>query len=74
MSDNHDRSGQDHSEDQSPAPGPGSDTHTKGGAPTNKAHEEAGDGSLAGSIPAGLGSEELRKLAEGGKTDDGGTG
>ena len=74
MSGNKDGSGQDHSKDQSPSPAPGSETHTKGGAPTNQAHEEAGDGTLAGSIPAGLGSEELRKLAEGGKTDDGGTG
>ncbi|MCR0985368.1 hypothetical protein [Roseomonas populi] len=74
MSGKQDQSGQDHSRDQSPSPAQGSETHTGGGAPTNKAHEEAGDGTLAGSVPAGLSSEELRKLASGSKTDDGGTG
>ncbi|TPG59090.1 hypothetical protein EAH89_06975 [Roseomonas nepalensis] len=48
--------------------------HTEGGAPTDEAHEEAGDGTLSGSVPAGLSSRELRDLAKGGKTDDGGTG
>src|SRR4051794_30139743 len=38
-------------------------THTKSGAPTDKAHLEAGDGSLLGSIPAGLSIEELQEIA-----------
>lgn len=53
---------------------PRDDEHTAGGAPTDKAHEDAGDGSLAGAIPAGLSAEELLKIANSGKTDDGGTG
>ncbi|MBI0534563.1 hypothetical protein D9599_03130 [Roseomonas sp. KE2513] len=57
-----------------PKPAPGNDTHTEGGAPTDQAHEDAGDGTLSGSVPAGLTSRELRELAESGKTDDGGTG
>src|SRR5918998_2902780 len=28
--------------------------HTAGGAPTDQAHQDAGDGTLAGSVPAGL--------------------
>lgn len=61
-----------------PVPAPdttlGDEAHTEGGAPTDQAHEDAGDGTLSGSIPAGLTSRELRELAESGKTDDGGTG
>ncbi|WP_426954909.1 hypothetical protein [Muricoccus radiodurans] len=48
--------------------------HTEEGAPTDKAHRDAGDGALTGSVPAGLSTEELRKVAESDKTDDGGTG
>ncbi len=55
-------------------PAPGDASHTKGGAPTNKAHEDAGDGSLTGATPAGLTVDELLKQANSGKTDDGGTG
>ena len=49
-------------------------THTDQGAPTDEAHQDAGDGSLAGSTPAGLTVDELLEQAHGGKTDDGGTG
>ncbi|WP_424134299.1 hypothetical protein [Roseomonas chloroacetimidivorans] len=49
------------------------ETHTAGGAPTRKAHEDAGDGALAGSIPGGLSSRELRELAESDKTTESGT-
>ncbi|MFC0406944.1 hypothetical protein [Roseomonas elaeocarpi] len=48
--------------------------HTQGGAPKDSAHEDAGDGALTGSVPAGLSREELRRVAESDKTDDGGTG
>lgn len=57
-----------------PSPEPAADeTHTEGGAPTDQAHEDAGDGTLSGSVPAGLSSRELRELAESDKTDDTGT-
>lgn len=49
-------------------------SHTKGGAPTDAAHDEAGDGSLAGATPAGLTVNELLEQANSDKTDDGGTG
>ncbi len=55
-------------------PAPSDASHTRGGTPTNKAHEDAGDGSLAGATPAGLTVDELLKQANSGKTDDGGTG
>lgn len=58
----------------SDVPIPQESTHTEGGAPTDDAHQEAGDGTLTGSIPAGLSVDELLKKAEGGNTDDGGTG
>ena len=48
--------------------------HTEGGAPTDKAHEDAGDGALTGAVPAGLSGDELQEIANSGKTDDGGTG
>ncbi|KKC24641.1 hypothetical protein [Sphingomonas sp. SRS2] len=48
--------------------------HTPAGAPTDKAHEAVGDGTLQGSVPAGLTPEELLKIAESDATDDGGTG
>ena len=50
------------------------ETNTEQGAPTDKAHEDAGDGSLQGSVPAGLTTDELLEQAESPKTDDGGTG
>jgi hypothetical protein len=49
-------------------------THTGQGAPTDREHKEAGDGTLAGSTPAGLTSAELQQQAQSDKTDDGGTG
>lgn len=50
------------------------ETHTDQGAPKDKVHEDAGDGSLTGSTPAGLTVDELLEQANSGKTDDGGTG
>lgn len=49
------------------------ETHTDQGAPTDQAHQDAGDGTLTGSTPAGLTGDELLKQASG-KSDDGGTG
>ena len=46
---------------------------TGSGAATDGAHQEAGDGSTTGSVPAGLTVDELLKQAEE-KRDDGGTG
>ena len=50
------------------------ETHTGQGAPTDDAHLDAGDGSLTGSIPAGLTADELQKQANSGNAVDGGTG
>jgi len=50
------------------------ETHTGHGAPTDKAHQDVGDGSLTGSTPAGLTVDELLKQANSDKSDDGGTG
>ena len=47
--------------------------HTAGGAPTDQAHQDAGDGTLAGSVPAGLSLKEFSEAAKGDKTDDSGT-
>jgi hypothetical protein len=49
-------------------------THTEQGAPTDAAHQDAGDGSLTGSIPAGLTADELLKQANSDRPSDGGTG
>lgn len=49
-------------------------THTETGAPTDQAHEDAGDGSSAGSVPAGLTVAELLKQAEEGGGSEGGAG
>jgi hypothetical protein len=49
------------------------DAHTEGGAPTDRAHQDAGDGTLTGSVPAGLSLEQLREAANNDKTDDSGT-
>lgn len=38
--------------------------HTPGGAPTDAAHQNAGDGALTGSTPAGLTIDELRERAQ----------
>ena len=47
---------------------------TEQGAPTDKAHQDAGDGSLTGSTPAGLTVDELLEQANSDKPVDGGTG
>ena len=52
---------------------PDDDAHTAGGAPTDQAHQDAGDGTLTGSVPAGLSLEQLREAANNDKTDDSGT-
>jgi len=44
--------------------------HTPGGAPTDATHQDAGDGALTGSVPAGLTTEELSERASKGKSDD----
>lgn len=49
-------------------------THTKGGAPTDKAHEDVGDGSTTGSVPAGLTLAEMDEIANEGTSNDGGVG
>lgn len=49
-------------------------THTETGAPTDQAHKDAGDGSTAGSVPAGLTVNELLKQAEEGGGSEGGAG
>ena len=49
------------------------DAHAEGGAPTDRAHQDAGDGTLTGSVPAGLSLEQLREVANTDKTDDSGT-
>ena len=49
-------------------------THTEGGAPTDQAHEEAGDGSSTGSIPAGLTVSEMEEFVKKGNSNEGGAG
>ena len=56
------------------APPSDTETHTDQGAPKDKVHRDAGDGSLTGSTPAGLTVDELLEQANSGKTDDGGAG
>lgn len=48
--------------------------HTPEGAPTDEAHQEAGDGTLTGSVPGGLTADELDKAAEQGGGGDAGSG
>jgi hypothetical protein len=66
----------DEASSASPRGGPvaSTQTHTKGGAPTDKAHLEAGDGSLLGSVPAGLTIDELLQIAKEDQTVESGTG
>lgn len=52
---------------------PAEPAQTGSGAATDGAHQEAGDGSATGSVPAGLTVDELLKQADE-KRDDGGTG
>jgi hypothetical protein len=47
--------------------------HTDQGAPTDATHQDAGDGSLTGSVPAGLTPEQLRERAERPGRDDPGS-
>jgi len=49
-------------------------THTEGGAPTDVAHEEAGDGSSTGSIPAGLSVSEMEEFIKKTAGNEGGAG
>lgn len=51
----------------------GPEAHTPSGAPTDKAHKEVGDGTLVGSIPAGLSLEELQKIADDDRSVESGT-
>jgi hypothetical protein len=48
-------------------------THTESGAPTDKAHEEVGDGSSTGSVPAGLTVSEMEEFMKK-PSNEGGTG
>lgn len=67
---------EEHAEQSRPDTGaPAADAaHTAQGAPTDQAHQDAGDGSLTGSTPAGLTVRELEQQANSDKPDDGGTG
>lgn len=47
--------------------------HTPEGAPTDAAHQDAGDGALTGSTPAGLTRKELLERAQEQTRDDAGT-
>ncbi|MFL5255463.1 MAG: hypothetical protein ACJ8AI_21725 [Rhodopila sp.] len=47
--------------------------HTPEGAPTDAAHQDAGDGALTGSVPAGLTTDEQRDQASGSGRDDAAT-
>jgi hypothetical protein len=47
--------------------------HTPGGAPTDAAHQDIGDGALTGSVPAGLTTDELRERARDTSRDVGAT-
>ena len=55
---------------QTPA---GDGRHTEEGAPTDVAHEDAGDGSLSGSTPAGLTRDQLLERARDQDRDDPGS-
>lgn len=46
---------------------------TKHGAPTDEAHQAAGDGTLTGSVPAGLTTDEMMERAEEVGRDDAGS-
>lgn len=52
----------------------GPETHTADGAPTEQAHQDVGDGTLLGSVPAGLSPEELLKIADRDQSVESGTG
>jgi hypothetical protein len=48
--------------------------HTEGGAPTDQAHRDVGDGTLTGSMPAGLTPAEMAEVADKDPSVDPGTG
>lgn len=60
-------------EEKQPDPGTPDSQHTDQGAPTDAAHEEAGDGSLNGSTPAGLTRDQLLEKARDQDRDDPGS-
>lgn len=66
------------SEDKNPIPDvPASQDdahHTASGAPTNAAHEAVGDGTLTGSVPAGLTPKEMEDMANSDQVGEPGTG
>jgi hypothetical protein len=47
--------------------------HTGSGAPTNEAHREVGDGTLIGSVPAGLTPKEMEETENLDQLSEGGT-
>ncbi|MGK2911323.1 MAG: hypothetical protein ACSLE1_16205 [Sphingobium sp.] len=49
-------------------------SHTESGAPTNAAHEAVGDGTLTGSVPAGLTPDEMEDMANTDQSGEPGTG
>ena len=59
--------------DTSPAPTIGDAEHTAQGAPTDAAHQAVGDGSLTGSIPAGLTIREMEERRKNAPRDDAGS-
>ena len=64
---------EDQAQDHAATPGHPEARHTPGGAPTDSAHQDAGDGSLTGSVPAGLTVEELLERSRASGRDDGGS-
>jgi hypothetical protein len=56
-----------------PKAAPDDPLHTPGGAPTNAAHAAVGDGTLTGSVPAGLTPEEMEAIANDDQRAEGGT-
>lgn len=71
MADDKDRPAEDPNITPPRKPAP---TQTPQGAPTDAAHREAGDGTLDGSVPAGLTADQLHERAKHGPRDAGGTG
>lgn len=63
-------------DDHAPGARPAADdpAHSESGAPTNQAHREAGDGTLVGSIPAGLSPDEMDEAENLDQSAESGTG
>ena len=57
-----------------PKPSPDDPLHTATGAPTNAAHADVGDGTLVGSVPAGLTPDEMTEIANQDQAVESGTG